>query len=590
MTTHKAPMPRAAARALDGWLRARASVAKRPLRLTIALGAMSGLLLVPEAWLLAKAVTGAVFHHAALGALLPLFAAMLGLVLLRALFTHGASTTAMAASARVKAALRERLHAKLAGLGPLFMGRQRSGDLASLMVEGVDTLDKYYALYLPQMAVAAFIPVAFLVFIVPIDWVSGLILALGAPLIPIFMIIIGKGTERLNQAQWRRLALMSAYFFDVLEGLTTLKLFGASRHEAEIIGKISDDYRQSTMAVLRVAFLSSLVLEFFTTLGVAMIAVFIGFRLYYGEVHFLPGFFVLLLAPEFFRPLRAMGTQYHARMEAIAASESIAALLEEPEPAALTGARDATLGTGPRPITLQGVDFAYRAGEPALSGISFTLHPGERVALVGPSGSGKSTIARLALGLAMPDAGRITWGEVDRASVDADAWLARVSWMPQRPTLFAGTIAENIRLGQPDAPLDAVMRAARAAEADGFIHRLPQGYETMLGERGQGLSGGEIRRVALARALLKPADLLVLDEAEASLDPETARLIRASIAALPRGMTVLLIAHRLEAALAADRVLVVHAGRIVEEGAPADLLARGGPFAAMSAVYEEVLP
>lgn len=590
MTTHKAPMPRAAARKLDVWLRARAVVARRPLRLAITLGAVSGLLLVPEAWLLAKAVRGAVFRHAPVGALVPLLALLFGLVLLRALFTHGASTTAMAASARVKAQLRERLHAKFAALGPGFVSRQRSGDIASLMVEGVDTLDKYYALYLPQMAVAAFIPVAFLVFIFPIDWISGLILALGAPLIPIFMIIIGKGTERLNQAQWRRLAVMSAYFFDALEGLTTLKLFGASRHEAEIIGKISEDYRQSTMAVLRVAFLSSLVLEFFTTLGVAMIAVFVGFRLYYGEVQFLPGFFVLLLAPEFFRPLRAMGTQYHARMEAIAASESIAALLDEPEPAALQAARGATLGTGPQPISLEAVDFAYRAGEPALAGISFTLHPGERVALVGPSGSGKSTIARLALGLALPDAGRITWGEMERAETDTASWLARVSWMPQRPTLFAGTIAENIRLGQPHASLDGVMSAARAAEADGFIRRLPQGYETLLGERGQGLSGGEIRRVALARALLKPADLLVLDEAEASLDPETARLIRASIAALPRCMTVLLIAHRLEAALAADRVLVVNSGRIVEEGTPAALLMRGGQFAAMSALYEEILP
>jgi ATP-binding cassette subfamily C protein CydD len=585
MTTQKAPMPRVVSRALDGWLRRQARVARRPLRSAILLGAMSGLLLVPEAWLLARSVTAVVFRHQGLAAVEPLLGGILGLAFLRACLTHGATVMAGAASAQVKTEIRRMLHAKIASLGPRFLGTQRTGDIASLLVEGVDALDNYYAAYLPQMAVAAFLPAALLAFVVPADWVSAIILLVGAPLIPIFMIIIGKGTERLNQRQWRRLALMSAHFFDVLEGLSTLKLFGASRDAAGLIGRMSDDYRQTTMSVLRVAFLSSLVLEFFTTLGVAMIAVFVGFRLYYGELHFLPGFFVLLLAPEFFRPLRAMGTQYHARMEAIAASERIVDLMETAEPEAPAGR--STLATAAGTIRFEEVDFAYQPGEPTLQAINLTLLPGEHVALVGPSGSGKSTLARLLLGLARPHGGRITLNGTDLSTVAPETWFARISWMPQRPTLFAGTIAENIRLGLPDASMAAVVRAAKAAEAHAFVSLLPQGYETVIGERGQGLSGGEIRRIALARALLKPADFLVLDEAEASLDRETAALVRQAIARLPHEMTVLLIAHRLESAEAADRILVLREGRIIEEGTPASLRATSGNYAAMRALYQE---
>ncbi|MBV1838739.1 MULTISPECIES: thiol reductant ABC exporter subunit CydD [Acetobacter] len=585
MTSHKAPMPRGVSRALDGWLRRRAAIAKQPLRGAILLGAVNGLLLVPEAWLLARSITAVVFQHRGLAAVAPSLAIILGIALLRALLSHGATIAAMAASTRVKTDIRHALHAKIAALGPGFLGTQRSGDLASLLVEGVDALDNYYAAYLPQMAVATFLPVALLAFIFPVDWVSGIILLLGAPLIPIFMILIGRGTERLNQTQWRRLALMSAHFFDVVEGLSTLKLFGASRDAAGLIGRMSEDYRLSTMRVLRVAFLSSLVLEFFTTLGVAMIAVFVGFRLYYGEIQFLAGLFVLLLAPEFFRPLRAMGTQYHARMEAIGASERIVALLETPEPETPAGV--AALPAGSGILRFEQVSFSYAPGEPVLEAIQFAIARGERVALVGPSGSGKSTVARLLLGLARPDSGRITQGDIDLASIAPDAWFRESSWMPQRPTLFAGTLAENIRLGAPDASMPEIIRAAEAAEAHLFISCLPHGYETVIGERGQGLSGGEIRRVALARALLKPARLLVLDEAEASLDAETASLIRAAIVRLPRDISVLLIAHRLESAEAADRILVLRQGRIVEEGTPATLRAGTGDYAAMSALYHE---
>jgi ATP-binding cassette subfamily C protein CydD len=589
MATHSAPIPRATAKALDAWLRSRAKAARAPLTAAIAIGACGGLLLIVQAWLLGHVVDRVVIDHRGLASAWPYLWAMLAVFVARAAVSFGADAVAFEAAAGVKQKLRGELTRKIAALGPGFVAGQRTGDLTNLLLESVEELGKYYAEYLPQMPLAVFIPAAILVFVFPTDWISGIIMLITAPLIPVFMVLIGKGTERLNQRQWRKLAWMSAHFFDVIEGLTTLKLFNASRQEGEIIGRISDDYRRSTMDVLRVAFLSSLVLEFFATISIAMVAVYIGFRLYYGDMHFLAGFTVLLLAPEFFRPLRAMGTQYHARMEAIGASERIVALLETPVPE-----RPAASSALPSPVRLdisfRDVSFGYRAGEPVLKGIDFRLARGERVALVGPSGSGKSTIARLLLGFDVPDAGAITIDGIDLRGIGPENWFTRIAWMPQAPTLFHGSIGENIRLGQPGADDGAVRRAAEAANAAAFIERLPQGYDTIVGDRGQGLSGGEIRRVALARAFLKNADLIVLDEPTASLDPETAALIAEAVERLARDRAMLIIAHRLESVVTAERILVLNDGRIVESGSHEALLAQNGLYAETSALYHEMMP
>ncbi len=430
------------------------------------------------------------------------------------------------------------------------------------------------------MALSACIPLAILVFVVPADWISGVIMVLSAPLIPLFMILVGKGTEALNQSQWRKLARMSAHVFDAIEGLTTLKLFNASRAEAAVVAAIADDYRESTMKVLRVAFLSSLALEFFATVSIAMVAVFIGFRLYDGQLHFLQGFFVLLLAPEFYRPLRAMGTQYHARMEAIGASEAIVALLNTPLPqrSALAGEDGAILPAGPvREVRFEHVDFSYGA-EPVLHDVSFTLTRGETVALIGPSGAGKTTLTQLLLGFIAPGSGGIVVGGTDLRDIARDAWMARVAWLPQRPTLFHGSVLDNIRLARPDASLAQVQRAVEQAGARELIAGLPRGYDTMLGDRGQGLSGGEIQRVALARVFLEEADVVVLDEASAGLDDDTAALITRSIQRLSASAAVLVIAHRLETIRDADTILVLERGRIVERGRHEDLVAGGALY------------
>jgi ATP-binding cassette, subfamily C, bacterial CydD len=439
-------------------------------------------------------------------------------------------------------------------------------------LDATESVGRYCSGYLPQAALAALIPLAILAFVIPTDWVSGLIMALSAPLVPLFMILIGKGTEALNQAQWRQLAHLGGHLFDAVEGLTTLKLFGASRAEAAAVADLSDTYRRATMAVLRVAFLSSLVLEFFATVSIAMVAVYIGFRLYYGEMRLLPGLAVLMIAPEFYRVLRALGTQYHARMEAVAAAESILALLETPPPPAPAGTRDLP---GPvRAVRFEQVWFGHGAA-PILRGVDLALARGRCVAIVGASGAGKTTLADLLLGFLSPGSGRITVDGLDLADIRPESWRARIAWLPQRPVLFHGTIRDNIRLGRPDADADALRQAVARAGAAELIAGLPQGYDTVVGDRGQGLSGGEIQRIALARAFLRGADLLVLDEPATGLDAANAALIADSVRALRADCAVLVIAHDTLSVRGADAVFRLTDGCLVPVARPNDATGAG---------------
>ncbi|WP_111748458.1 thiol reductant ABC exporter subunit CydD [Salinisphaera orenii] len=584
MARESEPRSRAAGKVLDGWLREQAASIRMPLAASVGAGLVDGALLIAQAWLLALIINAVAIDGFGLAHVWRWLWGLLAVFAGRAVATVLVQTTAFEAAARIKQAVRQRLVGHIDSLGPGWSQRQASGDVANTLIDGVESLEAYYANYLPQIALAGFIPLAILVFVFPVDWVSGLIMSITAPLIPLFMIIIGKGAERMNQRQWRRLARMSAHFFDAIEGLSTLKLFNASRREAAVVARIADDYRETTMRVLRVAFLSSLMLEFLATLSIAMVAVYIGFRLYYGQMAFLPGLFVLLLAPEFYRPLRDMGTQYHARMEAIGASEQIVEILNTEPPASSTDSTDRSVQT-PLTVCFRDVGFAYETDYPVLAGIDFSLASGQRVALVGPSGSGKTTIANILLGFAVPGAGTVEVNGVDRRQLSADAWLSQVAWLPQSPTLFHGTVGDNIRLGVPDAIDAAVERAAELANAAGFIADLPQGYETLVGDRGQGLSGGQIQRIALARAFLKDAPLVVLDEPGTSLDPETEALVTESIERLARDRAVLVVAHRLDTVERADAVLVLDDGRIVEQGNPDELRARGGRFTAMVSQY-----
>ena len=568
----------------ETWLKSFLPQVRAPLRRSMLLGLLNGVLLVLQAWLVAWAIAAGVMHGAPLRQIAWALAALVPVFVARFVLARVAERVAFQAGASVRRTMRANLLSHLQRLGPAWLQGQARGDLVNSVVGGVEALEGYYARYLPTMRMTALVPLVIAIAVLPADWVSALVMLVSAPLIPFFMWMIGKGTEELNQKQWRVLAFLSARFLDTLQGLTTLKLLGASRREAAVVAQVSDDYRRSTMQVLRVAFLSSVVLEFLATVSIAVVAVMVGFRLMWGELAFLPGLFALLLAPEFYAPLRNMGTVYHLRMEAIGAAERMVQILAEPAPAPRAGSVAAP--TNAPALTFRELGFTYPDGTVALDRCSFTAPAGCVTAVVGASGAGKSTLLHLLLRFIAPTAGAIRLDDVDLADLGDDAWLARVAWVPQRAHVFEGSVADNLRLGRPDANLDALREAARAVGADTFIEALPQGYDTPLGERGVGLSGGQIQRLALARALLKDAPVLLLDEPTAHLDAHSQREVLAALARIARGRTVLLVTHRLHALNLADHVVLMDAGRVVEQGPMAQLRAGSGPFARLLAAAQ----
>lgn len=585
----------------NAWLKEQIPLAGFQIRIALAMQLLVGAITVAQAWLLALILDAVTFQDAGLDTIRPWLWWLLGLFSLRAAGTWLAESSAARGAARVKIALRDRLYRHLQTLGTDYLYGERSGALVESLTRGVDDLGGYYARFLPAAALSMALPLGIVLLVLPLDWLSALVMLVTAPLIPFFMILIGKGAERLNRGQWRELTRMGAHFLDAIQGLGTLKLFGAARREAAALARDSEAYRERTMRVLRVAFLSSAVLEFFATLSIAIIAVLIGFRLYrlelplpdwlgVPEIGFLHGFFILLLAPELYLPLRNLGTQYHAKMEATAAAERLMEVLSdrsgigirETDRAASSPPAAEVPWTHPPLIRFDSVSFSYGPGREALQEIDLEIRPGERLALVGPSGAGKTTLMRLLLGLSVPSRGTIRVDGLDLAQLDLGHWRRGLAWVPQSPRLFRGTIAENICLGlaatDPRRAPDALCRAIRRARADGFIDTLPDGLDTGLGELGVGLSGGEVQRLALARAFLRDAHLVLLDEPSANLDPESARLVQAGIDNLAEGRTLITIAHRLETVQKADRILVMEQGRRVQCGDHDTLLSVPGTY------------
>jgi ATP-binding cassette, subfamily C, bacterial CydD len=392
------------------------------------------------------------------------------------------------------------------------------------------------------------------------------------------MVFVGSQAEAINQRQWRQLLAMSAHLLDSVQAITTLRLFGRARDEIALIARISDDYRQATMASLRVAFLTSAVLEFFASLAIALVAVLFGARLLHGHIDFFPAFLVLLLVPEFFLPLRTLAVHYHARMSALAAAARIFDVLDTPLP------RDSGKGSpaaGPVAIVCRRLQAGYAPHRSVLHGIDCEFPAGCSTAIVGRSGAGKSSLAAAILGFITPTAGTILVNGMPLAALDRETWWRQLAYVPQSPRIFSGSIAENLRLGRAEADNAALREACRRAGLFEVIEALPQGFSTMLGEGGYGLSGGEIQRLALARAFLKDPPLLILDEATAHLDLEIEALVAEAIADLVRGRTAILIAHRLATVRRANRILVMEEGRIVACGTHQALLARGGAYAAV---------
>ncbi|MEV4035366.1 thiol reductant ABC exporter subunit CydD [Streptomyces umbrinus] len=517
----------------------------------VGLGVVGAGLVIAQAMLIAEVVVGAFQHELSVAELRTPLLLLAAVAVGRACVSWLTELAAHRASAAVKSELRRRLLERAGALGPGWLSGQRTGSLVALATRGVDALDDYFSRYLPQLGLAVVVPVAVLARIVTEDWVSAAIIVGTLPLIPIFMMLIGWVTQSQMDRQWRLLSRLSGHFLDVVAGLPTLKVFGRAKAQADSIRRITGDYRQATMRTLRIAFISSFALELLATISVALVAVTIGMRLVHGEMSLYDGLVVLILAPEAYLPLRQVGAQYHAAAEGLSAAEEIFEVLETPEPTSGTGAVPPSGG-----VRFDGVKvrFPGRSSD-AVSDVSFAVDPGETVALVGPSGVGKSTLLNVLLGFVEPTSGRVLVGGADLTETSLEEWRSQVAWVPQRPHLYAGSVAENVRLARPDADDSAVRRALSDAGALEFVDALPEGVRTVLGEEGAGLSAGQRQRLALARAFLADRPVLLLDEPTASLDGATEAEVVEAVRRLAVGRTVLLVVHRPALLDVADRVV-----------------------------------
>jgi ATP-binding cassette, subfamily C, bacterial CydD len=523
-----------------------AGAARGYLAVTVGLGASGTVLILLQAGLLSQALAGAA-RGVGIGALAGTLAWLAVVLAGRAAAAAGGEAAALRAAAEVKSGLRRRLSAHALRLGPAWLSGQRAGEITALATKGMDGLDAYFARYLPQLMLAVVVPLAVLVRIAFADWISAVIIAATLPLIPVFGILIGWHTRAQTQRQWRLLALLGGHFLDVVSGLPTLKLFGRARAQAEVIEEVTNAHRKATMTTLRVAFLSALALELIAALATALVAVEIGLRLLAGHVSYQTALLVLLLTPEAYLPLRNLGAQFHASTEGVTAARRAFEILDTPLPAhsAAPSVASADVDLRRDIIALQAVTLRYPDRErPALDEVSLSIRPGERIILTGPSGAGKSSLLSLLLRFAAPTCGTIAAGRADLAQIPADRWRSQIAWVPQHPHLFTATVAENIALGQPGACREDIVAAARLAGADGFIRQLPGGYATVLAEGARSLSAGQRQKLALARAFLRRAPLLLLDEPTAHLDPASADRVIAAIDDQMADCTVIIVTHR----------------------------------------------
>lgn len=540
----------------DRRLLASGRIAVVALAAAVALGALSAALAVAQAWLLARSISGAFLSGAGLPELAQPLAALAAVLASRALLSWAAEVVAQRISGVVKSDLRRQLLARAVALGPRWASEARSGEVVLLATRGLDALDGYFARYLPQVALAAIVPAVVVVCLAAVDVIAALTVLLTVPLIPVFMVLVGRMSESRRRRRWAALSRLAHRFLDVVAGLPTLRAYGRADAQVAILRRVTDAYRVETMGTLRVAFLSALVLELLATLSVALVAVGIGLRLAAGDLALEVGLFALILAPEAYLPLRRLGAEFHASEEGLTAAASAFEIIDAPP---LPGGARTTMPSlqGGR-LVVDGVSVVQPGRDVAApAGLSLDVRPGEVVALTGPSGAGKSTLLAAVLGLLEPSAGRIVVEEADGTTIDVreldgDRWRAGVAWVPQEPFLLAGTVADNIQLAAPDASNADIA----AALADVGLGDVDPGL--MLGERGAGLSSGQRRRIGVARALLRGAPLLLLDEPTAGLDKTAEAAVLAAVARAARsGAAVLLVAHRPAAAALADRAVPV---------------------------------
>ncbi|MFI7659853.1 thiol reductant ABC exporter subunit CydD [Micromonospora parva] len=544
-------------RPFDPRLLRRVPAARGDLAVLALLGVLAAGLIVAQATALASVLATAIDGRLDR----PALAGFVVTVAARSALVWAQGTISARVAATVKATLRADLLGAVGRHGPGWVAGQRAGEIATLAGRGLDALDAYFTGYLPQLVLSVTVPLAVLARVVFADWSSAVIIALTLPLIPVFGALLGWQAQAATERQWRRLALLGGHFLDMVAGLPTLRAFGRARAQTDVVRRMADGHRVATMKTLRIAFLSALVLELVATLSVALVAVPVGIRLLGGGLALQTALLVLLLTPEAYLPLRAAGSRFHASMEGLTALDE--ALTLSAAPATPRAAEGAATPDARAEIRFEAVTVAYERTT-ALRDVTLTIRPGERIAVIGPSGAGKSTLLGLLLGFVAPTSGRITVDGVDLATVDTDAWRRQLAWVPQRAHLFAASLADNIRLGAADTPADVLAAAVHDAALDDVVAGLPDGLDTVLGERGHGLSSGQRQRVALARAFLRAAPVVLLDEPTARLDTAAEAVVLDATRRLVAGRTAVLVAHRPALLADADRILRVEDGRVTE--------------------------
>ncbi len=578
---------------LVSWLRKQKRSCGFYYHLTVVLGISTGFCLVGQAWLIATILHGIIILDLPKASFDLEFVLLVVLALLRAVLAFGRERFAFEAGMRLRKELRRAVLDKLSLLGPAFVAGKPAGAWASLVLEQVEDLHDYYARYLPQMVLAFFVPLTILVAVFPLNWAAGALLLVTAPLIPFFMVLVGWGAANANQKHFKALAQLSGYFMNRLNGLATIKVFNRGEVELEAIEAASESFRQKTMSVLRIAFLSSAVLEFFSAISIALIAVYFGLG-YLGYMEFgnygvsftlFTGMFVLILAPEYYQPLRDLGTYYHAKAQAVGAAEELMKLLEYEVPgevSALEKIQDRGLLISEGPVTLTAEQFVVKShsGERLVGPLDFTLHPGAHIAVVGPSGAGKTSLLNGILGF-LPYTGTLTVNGEPLNRIPMDQWRSRLAWLGQDPMLFQGSVKDNVALANPGMADTEIIKLLERARVLDFVERQPMELDHPIGEQMIGVSVGVAQRIALARALGRKTDVFILDEPTASLDRQSEQAVMASLNEAMAGCSCLMVTHRIEQLVQMDEILVMDKGRVVQRGRFDTLRAAPGLFRQM---------